>query len=369
MKKTIEDLLAALDSKHLIDADIDIEDQVEKEGGFHIIYDTTYLFMSGGNGEDEELAAATVLKTAVEAAKDIRVTVDELKAFRQLMITVDGFLKADVPSLAGKPLIEVIPELIARLKSALNAIVYAERRVQTDPDFRHYMDGTETLAKLVRAHSAITGEAFEPLMEVVTTDQQPAHRRRKADVLTLRQDNELLKQILDDHEIDWESELDKLKRKSSRPDRSPSAYSFDVATRVCDYAEVAHLVKMGHEVGLLTTDEPGTQWFCYDVGHETPIPLAVSAVKYLEQESAYYFCGSFTIPECRGKGYGEALMRLRVAYAVAQGAKRLLVYSLQPAWYLKHGWTQIGVRPSGALILEHTDPKALLESMGGQDGH
>jgi predicted GNAT family acetyltransferase len=97
------------------------------------------------------------------------------------------------------------------------------------------------------------------------------------------------------------------------------------------------------------------------------IKAAVTAVVEWE-DKVFYFCGSYTLPWLRGKGYGEALMGLRVKYAVEQGAKKLVVYSLKPKWYLEHGWVQTGTRPSGALILEHTDPRALLDVMTAKQG-
>ena len=66
------------------------------------------------------------------------------------------------------------------------AIAYAIRRVQTDPDFRHYMLDTETLAKLCEAYAALKGESVDEVRKVCRHDMQPEHRRRKPDVVICR---------------------------------------------------------------------------------------------------------------------------------------------------------------------------------------
>lgn len=69
---------------------------------------------------------------------------------------------------------------------ALSAIRYALRRMRTDPDFRHYMLGTETFAQLAEAYALLTGKDVAGVREFYSMDAQPVHRRREPDVVVLR---------------------------------------------------------------------------------------------------------------------------------------------------------------------------------------
>jgi hypothetical protein len=61
-----------------------------------------------------------------------------------------------------------------------SAVRYALDRVQTDPDFRYHMSGTETLDRLIKAEAAFLGRPEEEVREKRQADLQPKHRRREA---------------------------------------------------------------------------------------------------------------------------------------------------------------------------------------------
>ncbi len=61
----------------------------------------------------------------------------------------------------------------------LDAIAYALRRVQEDPDFADVMIATETLARLSAAYAAATGDDLERVRTLCMQDMQPEHRRRE----------------------------------------------------------------------------------------------------------------------------------------------------------------------------------------------
>ncbi len=63
---------------------------------------------------------------------------------------------------------------------ALDAISYALRRVQQDPDFRWHMAGTETAARLLRAYAALSGRTLKSVNDAhesaIVVDAKPRYR-------------------------------------------------------------------------------------------------------------------------------------------------------------------------------------------------
>jgi hypothetical protein len=60
-----------------------------------------------------------------------------------------------------------------------DAVRYALNRVQTDPEFRWHMLGTEAFDRLIRAEAAYTGRSEHDVRADRETDRQPDYRRRR----------------------------------------------------------------------------------------------------------------------------------------------------------------------------------------------
>lgn len=61
--------------------------------------------------------------------------------------------------------------------------------------------------------------------------------------------------------------------------------------------------------------------------------------------------GTVTLPEWRGMGAGEAVLRCLIDYAVSMGYESVEVYTRRPGWYLRHGFTEDRLAPWGTAIL------------------
>jgi len=483
--KTVQDLIEACERCHLLVDDLGIEEEnegvEETEDGpsqdptIHITCGQHYFFHGEGGDVEGERAAAQVLITAQQALHDLKVTVAELGAFRQYIRAVSKELVDSKTGLENKPLIEVVKALLEQRKLSHSAFTYIVRQIQTDPNYRHYMLGTQKLELCLQALSAISGETYAQLLVAVHEDKQPAHDKRGVDVEILRWENERLKELLGTRKIRWAPWLyekkaeEEAERKRAQeieghkwrcgnnhfitrdggptPEKveswsepailnvrrllestypisltpimpghcndmvfkrgdgtraymllnyyqSVSGMSLSMSNgnpgmiaarnesneivavfmsmtkpwpaRMCEYSEVSHLVELSHTEGLLTKDDSNVQWFVYELEIDgNMVPVAVTAVQEWE-DKVFYFCGSYTMPEHRNEGYGEALMKLRVTFAVNEGAKKLTVRSRRPNWYIEHDWQEEPVkRPNGSTVLHHHNPAQLLALMGG----
>lgn len=61
--------------------------------------------------------------------------------------------------------------------------------------------------------------------------------------------------------------------------------------------------------------------------------------------------GTVTVPEERGHGHGDALLRHLIQEAEAGGAKTIEVYAKDPAWYLRNGFTTTRVTSWNTTVL------------------
>lgn len=84
-----------------------------------------------------------------------------------------------------------------------DAVRYALNRVQTDPEFRWHMLGTETFERLVTAEAAHTGRTEDDVREARMQDRQPEYRRRDRARCDLDRDRVAeLEALLEEHGID-----------------------------------------------------------------------------------------------------------------------------------------------------------------------
>ena len=107
----------------------------------------------------------------------------------------DGSRNAHLPSGTSAP-------------ALLDAVQYTLRRVGTDPDFRHHMLMTETMDRLCRALSEVTGQEFEALKREYSLDRQPDYRRREPQLTVERRQvatlERLVERLSSDAGIGWE---------------------------------------------------------------------------------------------------------------------------------------------------------------------
>lgn len=76
------------------------------------------------------------------------------------------------------------------------AVRYLLDRVQTDPDLRYLLLGSEAFARLCQAEAHATGRPLGEVRSARERDAQPAHRRREPDVLALKRRVEQLEDEL-----------------------------------------------------------------------------------------------------------------------------------------------------------------------------
>lgn len=119
--------------------------------------------------------------------------------------------------------------------------------------------------------------------------------------------------------------------------------------RRCQYEEISHLVEASWEEGVVTKDQPGMHWFCYD--HETHGPLAIGAVLLTGHEPAR-LCAAYTARGYRGKGYGKALLGIRMKFAL-ESRNIVEVHSKRPGRYLDMGFVEVGKTASGASRMQN----------------
>lgn len=58
-----------------------------------------------------------------------------------------------------------------------------------------------------------------------------------------------------------------------------------------------------------------------------------------------------TLPEWRGFGYGEQILLHLIDEATRNGCTRIEVFTEQPDWYLRHGFTEVRTAPWGTKVL------------------
>lgn len=127
------------------------------------------------------------------------------------------------------------------------------------------------------------------------------------------------------------------------------AMNFTVAyppshVRRCRYYEISHLAEASWEEGVVTKDQADMYWFCYD--HENDGPVAIGAVLLTRHEPAR-LCAAYTAKGYRGKGYGEALIGIRMKFAM-ESRNVVEVHSKRPGQYLDMGFVEVGKTASGA---------------------
>ena len=61
--------------------------------------------------------------------------------------------------------------------------------------------------------------------------------------------------------------------------------------------------------------------------------------------------GTVTVPEERGQGHGEALLKHLISEAFAKGAQTIEVFAKEPAWYLKNGFDIVRVTKWDTTVL------------------
>lgn len=88
--------------------------------------------------------------------------------------------------------------ILAANQASERALTYFVERLQDNPDVRYYCGfGTEIFYRTAQAIAAITGKPMEEVESVMREDRQPAHRRREAEVHTLRDKIDELRRQLD----------------------------------------------------------------------------------------------------------------------------------------------------------------------------
>lgn len=83
------------------------------------------------------------------------------------------------------------------------AVRHALYRMQTEPEFRWHMLGTETFERLVKAEAAFTGRSEDEVKADRSRDLQPAYRRRKSECSVNRDRVYDLEGILEQNGIDY----------------------------------------------------------------------------------------------------------------------------------------------------------------------
>lgn len=127
----------------------------------------------------------------------------------------------------------------------------------------------------------------------------------------------------------------------------------------CTFFDLRDIYLLAKDENVTIDDDPDTIWFAYfdDDGK----PLACSGLKRLTDER-WLLRGAYTLREYRGVGLGGSLVHLRVQTAIELGIRELMVHSRHPTYYLARGWQDTGERrPSGAMVLLHTDLEHCLE--------
>lgn len=95
------------------------------------------------------------------------------------------------------------PEIDAKIAQMLyGAVRHVLNRVQTEPEFRWHMLGTESLDRLVRAEAAFTGRSEQEVRAERETDRQPDYRRRRAECAHNRDRVRDLEALLEEHGIE-----------------------------------------------------------------------------------------------------------------------------------------------------------------------
>lgn len=91
---------------------------------------------------------------------------------------------------------------------------------------------------------------------------------------------------------------------------------------------------------------PDTRWF---VARSGGVVLALAGL-YVKHGRAR-LKGAWTVPEMRGRGLGRVLIERRIQAARDLGMSGVEVFSLEPAWFLRNGWRQVGVRANAVPVL------------------
>ena len=194
----VEDLIEASECCALLLSDLGIEAErfdPEQEPTISITCGGSYLFEGQGGDENGERAAANVLVTAQRALPALKDTAAELRASRQLMRMIAKELQASESGLVELPLLEAVKALLQQRKLAHTALTYICQQVETDPDFRYYMLGTERMAKCLKALAALSGESVE---QIEKQNRLPAYQKRKRpDVILLREEREHLETVVE----------------------------------------------------------------------------------------------------------------------------------------------------------------------------
>lgn len=112
--------------------------------------------------------------------------------------------------------------------------------------------------------------------------------------------------------------------------------------------EVTYEEAMSRFRGLLTAEKLPTKpvasarWYVTDVS----VGALVLASKTTARIKA-----TATLPEWRGYGYGDQMLRHLIDEARRHNRSQIEVYTEQPGWYYRNGFEHVRTAPWGTLIL------------------
>ena len=94
--------------------------------------------------------------------------------------------------------------------------------------------------------------------------------------------------------------------------------------------------------GLPTKPVAGAVWYRSDV--------SCAALCWVGKGGTARIKATVTLPEWRGMGYGEAMLRHLMAEAKRGGATRVEVFAKNPAWFLRNGFQVVRVTSWGTSV-------------------